>query len=101
MTGSNKSERAKGQTLEAASKKSYWEKKKKPLKEKRVKARLFSSSNHDIPPFAGLFIHAGHALAGGEIDGAGAGRVSALSVDEMAAPTRPLTVLHTLSEGGG
>ncbi|KAA8583412.1 hypothetical protein FQN60_015958 [Etheostoma spectabile] len=46
---------------------------------------------NDIPSFAGGFIRAGCALAGCEVDGAGAGGVSAFPVDEMAPPTPPLS----------
>lgn len=67
----------------------------------QVSELLSPTPNPDIPSLAGLFICAGHALAGSEVDGAGAGGVSALSVHHMAPPTDPLIVLHSLSERGG
>lgn len=65
-----------------------------------VSALLFTTPTHNIPSFAGLITRAGHALAGCEVDGAGAVGVSALPVYEMASTPYPLTVLHSLSECG-
>lgn len=64
---------------------------------KQVSELLSPTPNPDIPSLAGLFICAGHALAGSEVDGAGAGGVP---VHHMAPPTDPLIVLHSLSERG-
>lgn len=53
-----------------------------------------------LPSFTGLFIHTGHALTGCEVDGARAGGVGALPMDDMAASTNPLTFLHSLPKNG-
>lgn len=60
---------------------------------------FLTTSAEDIPSFASLFICAGHALAGSEVDGAGAGGVSALPVN-VAPPPSSLAVLHSLSDCG-
>lgn len=62
--------------------------------------KAVTGDTDDVPSFAGL-VRAGHALAGREVDGAGAGGVGALPVDDVAPPTYPLTVLHALSGWGG